>query len=66
MPAKSQKQANLFRAAAHGAAFPAAQKIRGSMTTGQMRDLTRVAMPKPMATHHGANLGKFLHPKKGR
>ncbi len=66
MPAKSQRQANLMRAAANGAAFPAAQKIRTSMNPRQIQDFERVALPKPMARHPHQNLGAFLHPKKTR
>lgn len=62
MPAKSQRQANLMRAAEHGASFPMAQKIRASMTAPQMREFETVKPP----THHGANLGKYLHKPKGR
>lgn len=42
MPAKSQKQANLMRAAAHGADFPAAKKIRASMSPAQMKDFSQI------------------------
>ena len=38
MSAKSQKQANLMRAAEHGADFPKAKAIRRSMTPSQMKD----------------------------
>lgn len=38
MPAKSKAQANLMRAAEHGAAFPMAKKVRASMTPSQLRD----------------------------
>lgn len=38
MPAKSQKQANLMRAAEHGADFPMARKVRGSMSAGDLHD----------------------------
>lgn len=42
MPAKSQKQANLMRAAAHGADFPKAREIRASMSPGQIKDFTKL------------------------
>jgi hypothetical protein len=38
MPAVSKAQANLMRAAEHGADFPMAKKVRSSMTHGQMHD----------------------------
>jgi len=38
MPAKSVAQQRLMQAAEHGADFPAARKIRGSMTHQQMHD----------------------------
>lgn len=63
MPAKSQRQANLMRAAESGARFPMAQKIRASMSPRQMKDFDTVV---PRAPHQGANLGKFLHPRKSR
>lgn len=62
MPAKTQKQANLMRAAEHGASFPKAQKIRATMTPQQMQDFSTV---KPAPQPH-ANLGKYLHPRKAR
>lgn len=38
MPAKSKTQANLMRAAEHGANFPMAKKVRASMSKEQMHD----------------------------
>ncbi len=38
MPAKSKAQRRLIAAAEHGASFPAAKKIRVSMTGKQMHD----------------------------
>ncbi len=38
MPAVSKAQANLMRAAEHGADFAMAQKVRGSMTLKQLHD----------------------------
>lgn len=40
MPAKSQKQANLMRAALHGADFPKAKEVRASMSRQEMRDFS--------------------------
>lgn len=36
MPSKSKAQSNLMRAAEHGAMFPLAKQVRGSMSLGQM------------------------------
>lgn len=41
MPAKSKAQANLFRAAEHGATFAMAKKLRNSMTMGQLHDYAK-------------------------
>jgi hypothetical protein len=38
MPAVSQAQQHLMSAAEHGANFPMARKVRGSMTMKQMHD----------------------------
>ena len=75
MPAKSKAQANLMRAAEHGAQFPMAQKVRASMSLGQLHDYAKGSTQgKPEQVNGAAkagghphrNLGKFLHPKKGR
>jgi len=63
VPAKSQAQANLMRAAERGASFPMAKKVRASMSLRQMQDFA--ATPSQPASR-GNNLGKFLHPKKIR
>jgi hypothetical protein len=42
-PAKSRKQANLMRAALHGASFPKARAISRSMTAEQLKDFARLA-----------------------
>ena len=39
-PAKSRSQANLFRAAEHGAQFPKARALRQSTTSEQRRHFT--------------------------
>lgn len=41
MPAKSAKQARLFQAAAHGADFPKAAKLRETMTPKQLREFSK-------------------------
>ena len=46
MPAKSQAQANLMRAAEHGASFPMARKVRESMTPTQLGDFARTKTKK--------------------
>ena len=70
MPAKSKAQANLMRAAEHGASFPMAQKVRRSMSMKQLHEFAAgSAKGKPAhvnaSGHPHANLGKYLHPKKG-
>lgn len=68
MPAKSRAQQRLMQAAEHGAQFPAARKIRQSMTHQQMHDYASGSeQGKPQrVSHHGKNLGGYLHPKKTR
>jgi len=49
MPAKSQAQANLMRAAEHGASFPMAKKLRQSMSLSQLNEFARTpsaSLPK--------------------
>lgn len=49
MPAKSQAQQRLMAAAEHGATFPMAEKLRASMTMGQLHDFAatkRKGLPK--------------------
>lgn len=72
-PAKSKAQANLMRAAEHGATFPMAKQVRASMTMSQMHDFAAGSMKgKPQhvkkagGQHPHRNLGKYLHPKKSR
>ncbi len=67
MPAKSKAQANLFRAAEHGASFPMAKKLRSSMTMGQLHDFASgPTKGKPVHVKHPAsNLGRYHHPKGG-
>ncbi len=70
MPAKSQAQQRLMAAAEHGAQFPMAQKVRSSMSLGQMHDFAVDSMkskPQHVASQHPhKNLGGYLHPKKSR
>lgn len=55
MPAKSKSQQRLMAAAAHGATFPMAKKVRESMTRQQLH-----------AFDTGSMKGKPAHvPKKG-
>lgn len=57
-------------AAEHGASFPLAQQVRSSMTLQQMHDYAatpRTGLPAHVkAQHPHKNLGKYLHPKKGK
>ena len=70
MPAKSQAQANLFRAAEHGAGFGMAKKLRGSMTLAAMHDFSATpskGLPKHVSKGHPAkNLGSYHHAPKRR
>src|SRR5437868_5223584 len=45
MPAKSKAQQRLMAAAEHGATFPAARKLRASMTPEQLHDFAAGSMP---------------------
>jgi hypothetical protein len=71
MPAKSKAQQRLMAAAEHGAKFPMAQKVRGSMSMSQLHDFAVGSMKgKPAhvakaSGHPHRNLGKYLHSKKG-
>jgi hypothetical protein len=78
MPAKSKAQQRLMAAAEHGATFPMAEKLRQSMSLGQLHDFASGSMKgKPAhvekaaglkaahASHPNASrLGKYLHPKR--
>lgn len=68
MPAKSKAQQRLMAAAEHGATFPMARTIQETMTHRQMRDFAVGSMKgKPAHVGHPhVNLGKYLHPKKGK
>ncbi len=46
MPSVSKRQANLMRAAEHGASFPMAKKVRASMTHAQMHDFAKTKSKK--------------------
>jgi hypothetical protein len=71
MPAKSKAQQHLMAAAEHGATFPMAQKVRGSMSMKQLHDFAvgstkgKPAHVAKASGHPHKNLGKFLHAKKG-
>jgi hypothetical protein len=71
MPAKSKAQQRLMQAAEHGASFPMAKKLRSSMSLSQLHDFAKGSEKgKPThvskaSGHPHANLGKYLHPKKG-
>jgi len=59
-------------AAEHGANFPMAKKLRASMSMSQLHDFASGSMKgkpahvKKSSGHPHRNLGKYLHPKKGR
>lgn len=46
MPAKTEKQARLMRAAAHGATFAKAKSLRQAMSLKQLKEFSHVAKPK--------------------
>jgi len=52
LPSKSVKQQRLMQAAEHGADFPMAKKVRGSMTHDQMHDFA-VGKEKGKPEHVG-------------
>ena len=72
MPAVSRAQQRLMGAAEHGAQFPMAQKLRQTMTLGQLHDFASGSMKgkpahvgkKPAAGHPARNLGSYHHPPK--
>jgi len=69
MPAKSERQARLMRAAAHGADFPLAKKVRASMTPEQMADFSQTAKAqavKPSGESHAYNWRSRKNLKRGR
>lgn len=61
-----------MQAAEHGANFPMAQKVRASMSLNQLHDFAvgsekgKPEHVKRSSGHPHQNLGKYLHPKKGR
>lgn len=62
MPAKSRAQQRLFQAAEHGAQFPMARKLRGSMTHRQLHDFAVGSMkgkPGHVKRKSGATLGNL-------
>jgi hypothetical protein len=71
MPAKSKAQANLMRAAEHGANFAMAKKVRSSMSMSELHDFAvgsskgKPAHVAKASGHPHRNLGKYLHSKKG-
>lgn len=57
-----------MRAAAHGANFPMAQKVRNSMSLSQIGEFTGPTTGKPQHVKHERihNLKHFAHPKKAK
>lgn len=51
MPAKSRAQQRLMQAAQNGAQFPAAQKIRQTMTPAQVKDFTQRPIESEVHTY---------------
>jgi len=46
VPAKSKAQQHLMAAAAHGAKFPMAKKVRASMTASSLHDFAKTPTKK--------------------
>lgn len=63
MPATSRKQANLMRAAAHGADFPKARRIRASLSPDQIEKFSRFESESHAYDHRTRN---NLKQNKGR
>lgn len=58
LPSKSIAQQHLFQAAEHGATFPMAKKVRGSMTHQQLHDFASGPMQgKPAHVGGGGSTG---------
>lgn len=54
-------------AAAHGASFPLAKKLRATMAMSKLREFAKTKtkdLPEHAPNHPHKNLGKFLHAKK--
>lgn len=71
MPSRSKSQQKLMGAALGGAKFPAAKKIRASMSSSQIEDFAatkRKGLPEHVksAPHPHRNLGSHLHKAKGK
>ena len=70
MPAKSKAQQRLMQAAEHGATFPLAQKLRGSMSMKQLHDFAsgsekgKPQHVKANSRHPIKNLKHYAHPKR--
>jgi len=60
-PAKSKAQANLMRAAAHGASFQKAKEVRASMTPAQLADFTHTPtthLPRHVKKNRYGTIGR--------
>lgn len=68
MPSKSKAQQRLMGAAAHGATFPLARKIRDTMTPQTLQDFATGPMTgKPThVAHPHRNLGHYLHARRAK
>lgn len=63
MPATTAKQARTMRAAAHGADFPAAKKIRASMSPKQIAEFSHTKAEGPS---HSYNWRSRRNLKRGK
>ena len=63
-PAKSKAQANLMRAAEHGASFPKAKQVRASMTAAQLHEFA--ATKSKNLPRHVKKVGNRYDQLRGR
>ena len=66
MPAKSEAQARLMRAAEHGADFPKAKAIRESMSPEQIQDFSRTSAEDASNQTNRYNWRSRRNLKRGR
>ena len=62
MSSKSKAQANLMRAAEHGATFAKAKKLRASMTAAQLHDFAVTKsknLPRHVKKNHQGSMNRY-------
>jgi hypothetical protein len=65
MPARSKAQRHVMAAAAHGASFPLAKKLRSSMSLSQLRDFSSTS-EKGLPSHVKAPSVRSKHARGGK